>query len=155
LALDYLLAVLVAAVLTAGQQAEAGKARSKVQELESSPDRAADAEAAVAAGRKKVAQLELEHKKASQGLAFTLFLIYVAVALGWQGRTLGKAALRLRVVPADGGPLGWKQAIIRTILYPLSASLFCLGFIWAFFDTNRQTWHDKIAGTHVIVAGGE
>jgi uncharacterized RDD family membrane protein YckC len=25
-----------------------------------------------------------------------------------------------------------------------------LGFLWALWDKNNQTWHDKIAGTEVI-----
>jgi uncharacterized RDD family membrane protein YckC len=27
---------------------------------------------------------------------------------------------------------------------------FCLGFLWAGWDENKQAWHDKIVGTYVI-----
>jgi len=27
---------------------------------------------------------------------------------------------------------------------------FALGFLWAFWDPKRETWHDKIAGTKVV-----
>ena len=40
--------------------------------------------------------------------------------------------------------------MIRAIGYHVS-SIFCgLGYIWAIFDKNNQTWHDKLAGTYVV-----
>ena len=105
--------------------------------------------------RQRVEKLENESKKAQQGVSSVLLLIYAIVAVGWRSRTPGKAALRLRVTCMQGGAPGWKRAIIRGVLYPLSASVFGLGFIWALFDANRQTWHDKIAGTCVVLEGDE
>ena len=33
----------------------------------------------------------------------------------------------------------------------ISGALFNLGFIWIAFDKRKQGWHDKIAGTVVII----
>jgi uncharacterized RDD family membrane protein YckC len=41
------------------------------------------------------------------------YLIYVGTAIGWKGRTLGEAALGLRVTRRDGGRVGWVRAFLR------------------------------------------
>ena len=66
------------------------------------------------------------------------------------GQTPGKFALKIRVIKADGTPLTDTDAVIRAIGYNVS-SIFCgLGYIWAIFDKNNQTWHDKLARTYVV-----
>jgi uncharacterized RDD family membrane protein YckC len=30
--------------------------------------------------------------------------------------------------------------------------VFFIGWFWAFFDADKQGWHDKLAGTYVVVA---
>lgn len=32
----------------------------------------------------------------------------------------------------------------------VSALVLYLGYLWAIFDKDRQSWHDKIAGTVVV-----
>jgi uncharacterized RDD family membrane protein YckC len=32
----------------------------------------------------------------------------------------------------------------------LSVMVLFLGFLWMIWDSNKQTWHDKIAGTVVV-----
>jgi uncharacterized RDD family membrane protein YckC len=32
----------------------------------------------------------------------------------------------------------------------ISSNILYLGFLWMLWDGDRQTWHDKIAGTVVI-----
>ena len=80
----------------------------------------------------------------------------VPVAYNWyfwtrrDGQTPGKFALGIRVIKADDTPLRDTDAVIRAIGYHVS-SIFCgLGYIWAIFDKNNQTWHDKLAGTYVV-----
>ncbi len=66
--------------------------------------------------------------------------------------TPGKMVLRLRVVDArTGEPLPVGQCVLRYIGYFVSALPLCLGFIWVVFDARKQAWHDKIAGSVVIV----
>ena len=66
------------------------------------------------------------------------------------GQTPGKSAVGIRVVKADGSELSDADAFIRAIGYHVSAFLCGLGYIWAIFDGNNQTWHDKMAGTYVV-----
>lgn len=80
----------------------------------------------------------------------------IPVAYHWyfwtrrDGQTPGKFALSIRVIKADGAPLGDTDAVIRAIGYNVS-SIFCgLGYLWAIFDKNNQTWHDKLARTYVV-----
>jgi uncharacterized RDD family membrane protein YckC len=42
--------------------------------------------------------------------------------------------------------------IVRYIGYYINSFIFMLGWIWAIFDSNKQGWHDKLAGTYVVPA---
>ena len=66
------------------------------------------------------------------------------------GQTPGKFALGIRVIKADGTAMSDTDAVIRAIGYHVSALLCGMGFIWAIFDKNNQTWHDKLARTYVV-----
>ena len=64
--------------------------------------------------------------------------------------TPGKLVFHLKLInEPDGSNISFKQAFFRLISYPLSA-FFAIGFIWAGFDSKKQTWHDKLAKTCVI-----
>ncbi len=73
-------------------------------------------------------------------------------ALMWKlrGTTIGGIICNLRVVRTDGRDIEWETAIVRALGCFLSLIPLGLGFIWMVFDNNRQTWHDKIAGTVVV-----
>ncbi len=71
------------------------------------------------------------------------------------GQTPGKFALGIRVVKVDGSQIGDVDAVIRAIGYQISSLVFGLGYIWAIFDKNNQTWHDKLARTYVVRKHGE
>ena len=42
------------------------------------------------------------------------------------------------------------QMVGRYLAYFVSTLPFCLGFVWIAFDSRKQGWHDKLAGTVVI-----
>ena len=71
------------------------------------------------------------------------------------GQTPGKFALGIQVVKADGSPISDIDAVIRAIGYQVSSLACGLGYIWAIFDKNNQTWHDKLARTYVVRRQGE
>ena len=76
-----------------------------------------------------------------------------AVIAFWHYRqaTPGKMLLSMRVVDArTGQPLTVPQSIVRYLGYFVSIIPLCLGLIWVAFDSRKQGWHDKIAGTVVI-----
>jgi len=77
-------------------------------------------------------------------------IAYYTYFHGSTGKTPGKMICRLKVVRVNGEPLGYGKAFLRWIGYIISSFIFCLGFLWAVWDKNKQAWHDKIAGTYVI-----
>jgi uncharacterized RDD family membrane protein YckC len=58
----------------------------------------------------------------------------------------------LKVVAPDGSHISVWRALIRVLMFFISAILFFLGFLWVLGDDRRQGWHDKVAGTFVIYA---
>lgn len=81
-------------------------------------------------------------------LASALYSILLWV--NWNGQTIGKKAMKIKVVREDRKALDYKTAIVRYVGYFISAPLFCLGFFWIIWDDKKQGWHDKIAGTYVV-----
>ena len=70
----------------------------------------------------------------------------------WNGQTLGKKAMGIKVVKEDGSPVDIVTAIIRYVGYLVSAFVFGLGYLWVIWDPKKQGWHDKIAKTVVVKA---
>lgn len=68
------------------------------------------------------------------------------------GQTLGMRVLGLRVVGRDMAPIGLGTALLRWVGIVISAAVLLLGLIWVAFDSRKQGWHDKIAGTFVVRA---
>jgi len=89
---------------------------------------------------------------AAQSLSFLLGLGYYVYLEGSPaGQTVGKKVLNIRVVDFQtGGPLGFGKAAIRYVGRILSAIPCGLGYFWMLWDKERQTWHDKLAGTAVV-----
>jgi uncharacterized RDD family membrane protein YckC len=79
-------------------------------------------------------------------LKFAYFAAFTAVG----GQTIGKMALRLRVVGADRTPVDGAGAVIRTLAGTLSALTLGLGYLPAFLDGERRTLHDRLARTRVV-----
>jgi len=77
-------------------------------------------------------------------------LYYVIAWKNFDGQTIGKRLVGVKVIKIDGSPMTYKTALIRSASYYLSAIVFFLGYIWIIFDKRKQGWHDKIAGTVVI-----
>ncbi len=66
---------------------------------------------------------------------------------GPTGQTIGKKVLGIRVIrKQDGQPLGWGLAIGRYFARALS-SICLLGYLWMLWDSEKQTWHDKLTNT--------
>lgn len=79
----------------------------------------------------------------------------LAVWLFWyyKSATPGKMIFRLKIVDAKTlGRLSMGQIIGRYFAYIISALPLLIGFFWVAFDQRKQGWHDKLAGTLVIVS---
>ncbi len=83
-----------------------------------------------------------------------LFLLaWIAYHVGmwtWRGTTLGGIVFSLRVVRLDGRPLDFTVALVRALGSCLSFVVACLGFFWASWNPDKQSWHDMIAGTVIV-----
>lgn len=90
------------------------------------------------------------HQLASLISAVVWEFLYFAYQWGLSGRTLGMAVLGIRVVSTDGSAIGPRQAVIRTLSFPLSFVLFGLGFLGILINRDRHAWHDRIARTAVV-----
>lgn len=90
---------------------------------------------------------------------------WVLLIIGWfiwfaftarDGQTPGKKLLGVRVIRLDGtaapaGTMWLREVVIKGILWGLIAgALSLIAYIWAFFDKDRQTVHDKMVSTYVI-----
>jgi len=103
--------------------------------------------------RKKREAVEALHRGKKHGMRFLgilLFVMYATIFIGWNGRTLGKKLFGLKVLRVDNTKVGWVKAFVRLLLYLVSALPLFLGFVWAFFDKDKQAWHDKIIDTNVF-----
>lgn len=76
--------------------------------------------------------------------------IYGAVMWKLRGTTIGGIVCGLKVVRVDNREIDWPTAVVRALSCFLSMAVAGLGFIWMLIDDDRQTWHDKIAGTTVV-----
>lgn len=84
-------------------------------------------------------------------LNFLVSAVYnVAFMTIFNGQTLGKIMLKLRVIKKNGQRIGILDAIIRNVFGYTISGMFLLGYLWAAFDREKQTWHDKLAGTLVV-----
>lgn len=78
-------------------------------------------------------------------------LIYEALMLQFKnGQTLGKMALKVRVVRPDGSPISTGQAWGRVAMRTILGCLWIVDYIPAFFTPERMTLHDMVASTRVV-----
>lgn len=68
------------------------------------------------------------------------------------GATPGKFLMSCHVVDMHSGRRpGPGRALLRYLGYFLSALPLGLGFLWVIWDRRHQGWHDKLAGTLVVL----
>jgi hypothetical protein len=80
-----------------------------------------------------------------------LFIAYFTLITWlWRGRTPGKTLFGIKVIRLDGKKLSLWNSFGRAGGYAASAATVFIGFLEAIWHPNRQTVHDRIAGTVVI-----
>ncbi len=77
-------------------------------------------------------------------------LAYVIVMTAMDGQTLGKKVTGVIVLQEDGKIISLQTSILRTVASFVSLLPLGLGYLWAIWDKEHQTWHDKIAKTAVF-----
>lgn len=82
-------------------------------------------------------------------LLFLWFIYHVAM-WAWKGTTIGGIVMGIKVVRVDGRPVDAGVALVRAAGSIFSALVLGLGFFWAGWNREKQSWHDKIAGTVMV-----
>lgn len=77
-------------------------------------------------------------------------LAYFSAMWAWKGTTIGGIVIGLKVVRFDGQPVTFAVALVRALAGAFSIFVLFLGILWIAWDSEKQGWHDKIAGTLVL-----
>jgi uncharacterized RDD family membrane protein YckC len=95
------------------------------------------------------------------GFALVLVLLFVIIwfygpllETYWNGQTVGKRILSLRVLTTDGQPINGLQAVLRNLLRSLDGQPFAtylLGVLAAMFNRRFQRLGDLACGTMVVM----
>ncbi len=84
---------------------------------------------------------------------FAAGFLNFGILQGTVGASVGKLVFSIRVVRADGAPIGIGRSLARSACTFLSILPCYLGYVWAYFSPRRQAWHDLICRTVVIRKG--
>lgn len=83
-------------------------------------------------------------------ISFVISFSYV-VLLNANGGTLGKRSLGMRLQNRETGEnIGIGMAVVRYFVAIASGLAIGIGYLWVLWDANKQTWHDKAAGSVVV-----
>ncbi len=80
-----------------------------------------------------------------------VYVQYFALFTIFGGTTPGMMLRGLQVVSFSGEPPAPRQMLLRSVGYMLSAGTFFLGFLWAIWDSDELTWHDRLSRTYLSV----
>jgi uncharacterized RDD family membrane protein YckC len=95
-------------------------------------------------------------------LAFSVVALLYAPAMmaRTDGRTVGRMAMGIRVIRADGGPMTFWFAMLREVLVKallvgaLASATFGLAWLldvlWPLWDEEHRALHDFVVNTRVI-----
>jgi uncharacterized RDD family membrane protein YckC len=85
-------------------------------------------------------------------IVYLILALYMAGFHAAHGQTPGKAIMRIRVVNQNGVKPNFFKALVRGIGFVVSFYLYGIPFFYAFFNPQRRTAHDFMAGTYVVNA---
>ncbi|MFY7951778.1 MAG: RDD family protein [Armatimonadaceae bacterium] len=79
--------------------------------------------------------------------SLAMYLAYQIVSLAMEGRTVGRYMATVIILRKDGRIVPFGRAVVRVLASVLSALPLGLGYFWALWDPEGETWHDKISDT--------
>ena len=78
-------------------------------------------------------------------------LSYHGYQQGETGQSPGKRVMGIKLIRKDDGHVvGGGMGIARMFIHIVDGLICYLGWLWPLWDSERQTWTDKIMSTHVI-----
>jgi uncharacterized RDD family membrane protein YckC len=81
-----------------------------------------------------------------------VYLQYFALFTVFGGTTPGMMMRGLHVASFSSEPPTPRQMLWRSAGYMLSAGTFFMGFLWALWDEDTLTWHDRLSRTYLCPA---
>ena len=86
-------------------------------------------------------------------ITYLLTLSYLYFIWQWihSGQTLGMRTWHVRVMQVDVTQVTLQRATLRFLLSILSWLMLGFGFLWALFDKQGLTFHDRYSGTFLEV----
>lgn len=79
-------------------------------------------------------------------------IFYTILTTHYVNGTPGKLLVGMIVTDEEGNHLRLTRNIFRhTIGYVFASMLFCIGYVNIITDPNKQGWHDKAAGSKVLI----
>lgn len=84
------------------------------------------------------------------GINFVVGLVFNTFFLVKFGATLGKMAVKIKVVRSDGSPIGLGTAIARPFAEIVSALILYIGYFMILWDPECRSLHDRLCDTRVI-----
>jgi uncharacterized RDD family membrane protein YckC len=78
--------------------------------------------------------------------------LYNCYLLGKDGATIGKRLMKVKVLDAQGQPLGFGKAFLREIVKQALGGFCFILLLWPLWDEQKQGLQDKMFGTHVFDA---
>lgn len=86
------------------------------------------------------------------GVFATQWIYWTATETFWNGQSLGKRLVGIRVVREDGSPVGFFESAVRNLLRVIDflPAAYCLGVITTLFSRQHRRLGDIAAGTLLI-----
>lgn len=78
--------------------------------------------------------------------------LYNCYLLGRDGATFGKRFMKIKVLDAQGQPLGFGKAFLRELVKQALGGFCFVLLLWPLWDEQKQGLQDKMFGTHVFDA---
>jgi uncharacterized RDD family membrane protein YckC len=97
-------------------------------------------------GQFTLSQLSVEVYAAALAI---VYLQYFALFTVFGGTTPGMILRGLQVSSFSGESPTPRQMLLRSLGYLISASTLLMGFLWAWWDEDALTWHDRISHTYL------
>jgi uncharacterized RDD family membrane protein YckC len=86
------------------------------------------------------------------GALAVMYFQYVSLFTVFGGTTPGMMFRGLQVVSFSGEAPTPRQMLLRSAGYMLSAGTCFMGFLWAIWDEDELTWHDRFSQTYLSSA---
>lgn len=93
----------------------------------------------------------LQRAAGAAGAVLTTQVYWSVAEVVWRGQTLGKRLMHIRVVRADGSPVGFFESAVRNLLRLIDflPGLYGVGLLVMMLDARHRRLGDVVAGTIV------